>query len=194
MNEAEVDEITGRWDPRELPPNVSLGEGVWLERKDSFGRFRSRQPQGLVLGSRVRVYTWATFNVEPEGRIEIGEDSVLVGPIFMCAEHIRVGRRVVISYHVTIADADFHPLDPEERRRDAIANAPGSDRAARPSIATAPVAIDDDVWIGIGAMVLKGVHIGRGAHIGPGAVVTRDVPPGARVEGNPASIVGQVKP
>jgi acetyltransferase-like isoleucine patch superfamily enzyme len=173
---------------------VSLGEGVWLERKDSFGRFRSRQPQGLVLGSRVRVYTWATFNVEPEGRIEIGEDSVLVGPIFMCAEHIRVGRRVVISYHVTIADADFHPLDPEERRRDAIANAPGSDRAARPSIATAPIAIDDDVWIGIGAMVLKGVHIGRGAHIGPGAVVTRDVPPGARVEGNPASIVGQVKP
>ena len=53
------------------------------------------------------VYTWTEFNVEPQGQISVGDDCVLVGAIFMCAERIRVGRRVVISYHVTIADSDF---------------------------------------------------------------------------------------
>jgi acetyltransferase-like isoleucine patch superfamily enzyme len=100
---------------------------------------------------------------------------------------------VVVSYHVTIADSDFHPLDPAVRRRDAIANAPGGDPSRRPVVDASPVVIDDDVWIGIGAYVLKGVHIGRGAHIEPGAVVTRDVEAGAVIAGNPARVVGKVQ-
>jgi acetyltransferase-like isoleucine patch superfamily enzyme len=51
------------------------------------------------------------------------------------------------------------------------------------------VRIDDGAWIGIGAIVLKGVHVGAGARIGAGAVVARDVPAGATVEGNPARVV-----
>ena len=46
--------------------------------------------------------------------------------------------------------------------------------------------IHDDVWIGLHAIVLKGVTIGEGAIVGAGAVVASDVPPGARVVGNPA--------
>jgi acetyltransferase-like isoleucine patch superfamily enzyme len=49
-----------------------------------------------------------------------------------------------------------------------------------------PVVIEDDVWIGWNATILKGVRVGAGAVVEPGAVVTRDVPPGARVAGNPA--------
>jgi acetyltransferase-like isoleucine patch superfamily enzyme len=52
------------------------------------------------------------------------------------------------------------------------------------------VVIEDDVWIGPQATILKGVRIGRGAFVEAGALVTRDVPPGARVKGNPARIVG----
>src|SRR6185436_13530444 len=111
--------------------------------------------------------------------------SELVGSIFMCAERITVGRRVIISYNVTIADSDFHPIDPEERKRDAVANAPFGDRSQRPVYATSPVVIEDDVWVGIGAIILKGVRIGRGARIGAGAVVTSNVPTGATVVGNP---------
>jgi acetyltransferase-like isoleucine patch superfamily enzyme len=48
------------------------------------------------------------------------------------------------------------------------------------------VIIGDDVWVGIGAIILKGVTIGQGARIGAGAVVSRDVPAGTGVEGNPA--------
>lgn len=181
-----IGDIVGDWDHGLLPPNVLVGEGCWFERKESFERFRSTRAPGLVFGKRVRVYTWTTFNVEPTGRIEIGDDAILVGAVFMCAESIRIGRRVVVSYNATIADCDFHSLDPEERRRDALANAPSGDRAQRPPLITRPVTIEDDAWIGIGAIVLKGVTIGKGARIGAGAVVTSDVAPGRIVRGNPA--------
>ncbi len=179
-------DFTGDWDYRLLPANVRIGHDCWFERKESFARFRSEQPTGLHFGDRVRVYTWTTFNVEPGGSIEVGDDSILVGAVFMCARSIHIGRGVIISYHVTIADSDFHPVDPDERRRDAVANSPSGDRQKRPDFTSEPVVIEDDVRIGIGAIILKGVRVGAGAEIGAGAVVTRDVPLGCIVHGNPA--------
>ncbi len=186
MSTLDVGEITGAWDYATLPANVRVGPGCFLERRASFGRFRSRRDPGLVIGRDVTVYMWTAFSVDEDGLVEVGDGSVLVGASFMCAERISVGRRVVLSHQVVVADSDFHPHDPEERRLDAIANAPGGDRSARPRVDTAPVVIEDDAWVGIGAIVLKGVRIGAGARVGAGAVVTRDVPPGAHVEGNPA--------
>ena len=185
MSNDSIDEITGAWDYAARPKNVHLGPGCWIERKASFERFRSSRDPGLVLGANVRVHTWTTFNVEPAGVLEIGDGCVLVGATFMCADHITLGRDVVVSYHVTIADSDFHPLDPGARKQDAIANAPFGDKTGRPPIVTRPVVIGDGVWIGIGAIILKGVKIGRGARIGAGAVVLRDVPEGGVVAGNP---------
>lgn len=49
--------------------------------------------------------------------------------------------------------------------------------------------VEDDVWIGFGAVVLTGVTVGRGAIVAAGSVVTRDVPPYAIVAGNPARTV-----
>ena len=51
------------------------------------------------------------------------------------------------------------------------------------------IIIDDDVWIGYGATILSGVHIGQGAVIAAGAVVTKDVPPYAVVAGVPAKVI-----
>lgn len=186
MNSDPVDEFTGAWDYSALPANVRLGPGCWLERRASFERFRSTRDPGLLIGAGVRVHTWTTFNVEPSGMVVIGDGCLLVGATFMCAERIVLGRDVVASYHVTIADSDFHPIDPEARRRDAVANAPFGDKTGRPGYVTRPVTIGDGTWIGIGAIILKGVNIGPGARIGAGAVVVRDVPEGAVVTGNPA--------
>ena len=186
MTPEEFAEIEGTWDYGTLPANVRLGSGCWIERKESFQRFRSSRDPGLVLGTNVRVHTWTVFNVDPTGQLEVGDDCVLVGATFMCADRISLGRGVVVSDHVTIADSDFHPLDPDARKLDAIANAPFGDRSERPPIKTRPVVIGDGVWIGIGAIILKGVTIGRNARIGAGAVVVRDVPEGGHVAGNPA--------
>ena len=49
--------------------------------------------------------------------------------------------------------------------------------------------VGDDVWIGAGAIVVSGVTVGSGSVIGAGAVVTRDVPPGVVVAGNPARVL-----
>jgi len=182
----ELKSMTGEWDYSLLPKNVQLGAGCYLERKESFKRFRSAREPGLVLGGNVTVYTWTEFNVEPKALVEVGDGSVLVGVVFMCAEHIRIGCGAVVSYNVIIADSDFHPTDPALRRQDAISNAPYGDRADRPAFATKPVIIGDNVRIGIGAIILKGVHIGDRASIGAGAVVTHDVPAGAVMAGNPA--------
>jgi acetyltransferase-like isoleucine patch superfamily enzyme len=184
-----MDDLTGTWDYTKLPSNVQLGCDVFIEARSSFGRFRSRQNPGLVLGDRVRAYTWTAFSIDATGAIEVGEDSVLVGAIFWCAERISIGRRVMVSYNVMIADSDFHPRDPELRRLDAIAISPGRDGDNRPPFITRPIVIDDDVRIGMGAIILKGVRIGAGAVISAGAVVSRDVPPGSLVVGNPARVI-----
>ena len=189
MNATEFAEIIGDWDYRTAPANVKIGERCRIERRQSLAKFRSTRQPGLVLGCNVRVYTWTEFSVEDSGRVIIGDDSILVGAIFMCAEEVSIGRGVIVSYNVTIADCDFHPHNPDDRKRDAIANAPSGDRSTRPKLVTRPVVIEDDVWIGIGAIILKGVRIGRGARIGAGSVVTKSVQPHATVMGNPARIV-----
>jgi len=184
-----VSDLTGGWDYSTLPANVRLGQGCYLEDRALFGRFRSTRDPGLVLGDRVRAYTWTRFTVEAGGRLVIGDDCTLVGAVFWCDESITLGRRVVVSYHVMIADSDFHPRDPDLRRQDARALAPNGDPSARPPVTAKAVVIDDDVWVGVGAIILKGVHIGAGARVGAGAVVSADVPAGATVIGNPARVI-----
>ena len=89
---------------------------------------------------------------------------------------IIVGDRTQIGPAVQIYTAD-HP-------RDVVLRAAGLEGGR-------PVTIGADVWIGGGAILLPGVHIGDGAILGAGSVVTRDVPAGATVAGNPARSLPQ---
>jgi acetyltransferase-like isoleucine patch superfamily enzyme len=96
----------------------------------------------------------------------------------------------LISWQVGIADSDFHPLDPVERRTDAEALAPYlRERPPRPLLRSARVVICDNVWIGMNATILKGVTIGENAVVAAGSVVAKDVPPNTVVAGNPAVAV-----
>ena len=55
-----------------------------------------------------------------------------------------------------------------------------------------PIAIEEDVWLGGGAIICTGVRIGAGSTVGAGSVVTRDVPPRVFAAGNPCRVVRQV--
>lgn len=109
--------------------------------------------------------------------------------------NIRVGKRVFINFGctfmdrggVTIGDDAFiapqvqlitenHGLEPDRRRY----------------ITSRPIIIGKNVWIGAGAIILPGVHIGDGAVVGAGSVVTKDVPANTVVAGNPTKPIKKI--
>lgn len=61
----------------------------------------------------------------------------------------------------------------------------------RQGLSSAPIVLEDDVWVGANAIVLGGVRVGRGSVVAGGSVVTRDVPPFTIVAGVPAKAVGR---
>ncbi len=98
---------------------------------------------------------------------------------FNVGRSVRIGCHCLFATGVLVYDLDGHPLDAASRR----AGEPTPPEAVR------PVVIGDDVWVGSGAMILKGVTVGDRAVVAARAVVTRDVPADAIVAGNPARIV-----
>jgi acetyltransferase-like isoleucine patch superfamily enzyme len=131
------------------------------------------------------------FALGGAARARIGDYCYLTNALLLCELEIVIGNYVVMGWNATIADTDFHPIAPAERVADAIACSPLGKGRPRPEIPKQPVIVEDDVWIGPNATILKGVRIGAGSWIEAGALVTRDIPPGVRVIGNPAQIVGE---
>lgn len=123
------------------------------------------------------------------GEMTIGDHSFVGRGRIYCASRVAIGTGVLISDNVCIMDSDLHPMDADARLDEAIAWARGRFPDVYTGIPSAPVTVGDHAWIGFGACVLKGVTIGRGGVVGAGAVVTRDVPEGCVVAGNPARVI-----
>lgn len=147
--------------------------GAWTR---VWGSVRVQNGGTIKLGERVQLRSlpWATeLATLPGGHLELGAGTFVNAGVSLCAaELVRIGRRCQIGPRVMIVDNDFHIAGDPLRR-------------SRPR----PVVLDDLVWVGAGAMVLKGVHVGRGATIAAGSVVTKDVPAGAVVAGVPARVI-----
>jgi carbonic anhydrase/acetyltransferase-like protein (isoleucine patch superfamily) len=118
----------------------------------------------------------------PFAQIKIGAGTGMTGTTIVAAEYIEIGKRVLLGANTTIMDTNFHPLTPAGRRENILNGK------------HAPVVINDDVFIGMNSVILKGVTIGAGAVIGAGSVVTRDVAPGWLAAGNPARPVKLLSP
>lgn len=179
---------TDDWYKGPIPANIEVGENTLIDSAYTFERFHSRLQPGLKIGHHVTL--WRTsLATEPNARIDIGDYCYLSNVSIACSERVSIGSHVLIAVGVTIADSDFHPLEPAARIADTLAISPLGDKTKRPPIEARPVFIEDDVWIGYNATILKGVRIGAGAVVMPGAVVTTDVPAGWTVAGNPAKRV-----
>jgi acetyltransferase-like isoleucine patch superfamily enzyme len=101
---------------------------------------------------------------------------------FSLAKGITIGDHCLIAGGTNFFDNDGHPTDAAKRRAGEQVNTDD----------VHPIIIGNDVWIGIGCRILKGVHIGDRAIIGAASVVTRNVAPDTIVAGNPARIIGRV--
>lgn len=181
-------QIQGDWHAGKIPLNIGVGENTVIDSSFCFKNFFSVLPMGLKVGKNVTF--WRTsLAAEENAMIEIGNYCFIANASLVCSNKITIGNYVFIAGGVTIADSDFHPLDPAARLADTIALSPMGNRKKRPAIKTLPVTIEDDVWIGFNATILKGVHIGKGAVIQPGALVIENVDAGNVVSGNPAKII-----
>jgi len=126
-------------------------------------------------------------------------DSSFIQPPFRCdyGSYIEIGERVFVNFDCTVLDcgpvtigdgvqiasgvqilAADHPREPDAR-------ASGLEFGR-------PVVIEDNVWIGAGAIVCPGVRIGRDSIVGAGSVVIRDIPAGVMAAGNPCRVVREL--
>ena len=185
--------VEADWWGEPVPPNVDFGEGFYCESAQVFRFLKANEPHALQFGRHVSVYAGCSFSIGPNGSCTIGDFTLLNGALIMAEERIEIGSHCLVSWNVGIADSDFHPLEPAQRLIDSQALAPFfKDRPPRPKLATARVKIGDNVWIGMNAVILKGVTIGENSVVAAGAVVTKSVPSNVVVAGNPAQVVRQL--
>jgi acetyltransferase-like isoleucine patch superfamily enzyme len=179
----ETSHLAHDWFPRPLPRNVALGDGSWLYSAFAFLHSRSLQPVAVRIGRSSGIYHGSFFDLGPQGTLVVGDFSTLVGVIIATNGNVSIGNYCFLAHEVVIADA--FAARPWMSTADAATRLAG---AGEPC-----VSLGDDVWVGAGATLLRGAHIGNGAVIGAAAVVDFTVPAYAVVAGNPGRIVGSVR-
>lgn len=159
----------------------------YLRECTSLGKFISVNQKPLIinqgtihLGDEVRI--WSNINrtkifVDKGGELTVGTNSRINGVHISVSEQVQIGNNVRIAPYCIIIDNDYHKIDDHF-----------SDEGSRK-----PIIIEDDVWITMNCMIMKGVRIGRGAVIAAGAVVTRDVAPYTVVGGVPAKLIKKLE-
>jgi acetyltransferase-like isoleucine patch superfamily enzyme len=119
----------------------------------------------------------------PGAAIHIGDRVGISGGSICAARFVEIGEDSMLGANVTIADTDFHSLDPAFRASN-----------GHPTIGTAAVHIGRRVFIGTNSIVLKGVSIGNNSVIGAGSVITREIPADCVAAGNPCRVIRQLRP
>ena len=150
-------------------------------------------------GKHSVIHRSARMDTPPYRKFSLGDYSVIesfacinnaVGDVII-GDHTRIGLHntiigpVTIGCHVNLAQgitvtALNHNFEDSDKRID------------EQGVSTAPVIIEDDIWIGANAVILPGVTIGNHSVVAAGAVVTKNVPPHSLVAGVPAKIIKQI--
>jgi len=116
--------------------------------------------------------------VNKNASLVIDDHSGFSGVSIYCTSKISIGKYVNCGGNVSIWDSDFHPLNYLDRRLNTLEK-----------IASKPISIGDDVFIGANSVILKGVKIGDRSIIGACSVVTKDIPEDQIWAGNPARFI-----
>lgn len=132
---------------------------------------------GMKFGKNLQIVT--IYRIAAPKKIQIGDNAYIRRYVTLGADSgIEIGDNVIISDFVSLISADHNYSDSDKLI---------ADQGIK--IEDKPIVIENNVWIGEKATILKRVHIGKGAIIGAGAVVTKDVPDFAIAAGNPAKII-----
>jgi len=164
----------------EYPGNILVGEKCRIARQVII-RANTDEKPGIEISDEVCVQENVLINAN-RGFVSIGHGS-WIGPCTVISGNggVDIGENVMIASHCAINTVSHNSCRTDIPMRDQGLNCD-------------PVLIDDDVWIGIGVIILQGIRIGRGSIIGAGAVVTGDIPPFSIAMGTPARVTGSRLP
>ena len=179
--------LTPPVDRRYLDTIASLDPTAKIEREATIVSNAPRE--NLAIGAFTYV-CGELLALTSSARLQVGHHCTIgPGSRIWAQDCIEIGDHVMISHNVDIHDSDSHPLDASLRREHTMQFCEHGLPFDMTHVATRPVRIADDVWIGFKASILKGVTIGRGAVVAAASVVSNDVPANAVVAGNPAKVV-----
>ncbi len=122
-----------------------------------------------------------------DASIEIGNNVGISSSCIWARKRISIGDNVNIGGDCIIIDSDIHSHNFIERRK---GHSPLNGKYK--IIPSAPIVIEDDVWLGARCMVLKGVHIGARSIIAAGSVVINDIPSDVVAGGNPCKVIKKI--
>ena len=168
-----------------LKTQVSSGSNVKFKSTATVYNIQ-KEPSQIVIGNNCRI-NGELLVFKYGGKITMG-NNVFVGEQsrIWSGNSLTIGNDVLISHQVNIFDTNSHEFDHNLRAESFLKLITNGHPSSAKGIDTAPVVIEDNVWISFGSSILKGVTIGRGAVIAANAVVTKDVEPFTLVAGNPA--------
>lgn len=118
-----------------------------------------------------------------EGLIEIGDNTMLNGVAITAYKKVSIGKNCQIASSTLIADTDFHPVDHTTREKEVLGH-----KIDYAWVGKKEVSIGNNVWIGWGSTILKGVTIGDNCIIAAGSIVVNDIPANSMAAGNPAVV------
>jgi acetyltransferase-like isoleucine patch superfamily enzyme len=122
------------------------------------------------------------INTVRQGHVIIGDHVGISSACIWSESEIRIGNHVNIGGDCLIMDTDAHPINYLERRK----------WGSFDGVASSPIHIKDDVWIGARCIILKGVTIGERSVIGAGSVVVSDIPADCIAAGNPCKVIRNI--
>jgi acetyltransferase-like isoleucine patch superfamily enzyme len=158
----------------EIRLNGDLHLGASWTRKQVFPfLLKMAENARLTINGKFKLYEGSAIYINKDAQLSLGSGYINNRLNLSCFSKITIGQGVNISEGVTIRDTDNHTIVSPNYK------------------ITAPIVIEDHVWIGMNVTILKGVSIGAGSVIAAGAVVNKDIPPGCLAAGVPARVIKQ---
>lgn len=170
--------------PKRLTGNLILAEQVRLVvplRCDGKGKVEVNRNTTLGYRGAIRMGNGCVMLQarEENSSIKIGTNCAFSNNVSIIAvQSVEIGDDCLIGDLVTIMDSDFHGVAPDKRRSGPIKSA--------------PVKLENNVWLGSRALILRGVTIGSNSIVAPGAVVTSSIPANCVAGGVPATVIKSI--
>lgn len=151
--------------------NFGFFTHIFSKRRNS--KLILEEDASFVLTGKAMIQSGAMIFLGRGKTLKIGRSTFTSNIKILAHDDITIGDNCIFGWECQIFSGDGHPIYQEE----SIINK------------DVPVVIEDNVWVGSRALILKGVRVGKGSIVAAGAVVTKNVPPNCIVAGNPAKVV-----